>query len=255
MKFFNDNILQNKKIMITGASSGIGESTAIKYSQYGAKLILLSRNKEKLNKIMKRLHNKETHTLIECDISCDDEAFNVITNLSEENLPLDGAFHAAGSELVKPIGLIKNKDFKDNFSSSVSSAISMSRAFFKSKVMNNHSSVIFMSSIAAITGTSGLSAYSASKSALIGLTKSLAIEFSNRKIRFNTILSGAVKTPMHERILDRLSLDAKVEYEAKHPLGFGSPEDISSLATFLMCDASKWITGTSICIDGGFAAK
>ena len=255
MEVFCKNTLINKRIIITGASSGIGASTAKKFSQYGAKLILLGRNKDTLNEVFKGLENKNSHTVVECDLSNDDDAFNVINNLSKEDLPLNGAFHAAGNELIKPIGLIKNKDFKDNFSSSVSSALSMSRAFFKSKIMNNDSSVVFMSSVAAITGTPGLSAYSATKSALTGLTKSLAVEFANRKIRFNTILSGAVKTPMHDRILGKLSIEAISEYELKHPLGFGCPEDIASLATFLMSDASKWITGTSICIDGGFAAK
>ena len=118
-------------------------------------MILLGRNKDKLNEVLNKLENKESHTIIECDLSNDDEAFNVINNLSKEDLPLNGAFHAAGSELIKPIGLIKNKDFEENFSSSVSSAISMSRAFFKSKIMDNNSSVIFMSSVAAITGQQG----------------------------------------------------------------------------------------------------
>lgn len=121
--------------------------------------------------------------------------------------------------------------------------------------MADNSSVIFMSSVAGISGTPGLAAYSASKSALIGLTKSLALEFAHRKIRFNCLLSGAVISPMHERLIKNLSVNSIQDYESKHPLGFGEKDDIANIASFLLSEASKWITGTAISIDGGYSAR
>ena len=254
MKFFNKDLLLGKKILITGASSGIGADTAKLFADYGAGLILIGRSEDKLKIIKSNLKNSNLHITLKTDLSIDDEAFRVITNLPKNFLPLNGIFHSAGKELIKPTLLTKSADFKDLMSTTVQSALSMSRALAKKNIMCDNSSVIFMSSIAAISGTSGLAAYSASKSALIGLTKSLALEFSHRRIRFNSLLSGAVETPMHERLLQNLSPKSIEEYESKHPLGFGKKSDISNMATFLMSEASGWITGTSIVIDGGYSA-
>lgn len=255
MEVFNKKALLNKKILITGASSGIGEGCAKQFSKCGAKLILLGRDENKLNNIRLELDNTQDHSILKADLSEEDEAFKVICNLKELVLPLDGIFHSAGKELIKPINLVKSADFNSVFFPSVKAAISISRALSRKNIMANNASVIFMSSVAAISGTPGLSAYSASKSAFIGLTKSLALEFAHRNIRFNSLLAGAVKTPMHERLLKNLSSKSKDEYEAKHPLGFGKTTDISNIATFLMSDASQWITGSSICVDGGYTAR
>lgn len=255
MKYFNNQILLGKKILITGASSGIGAETAKHFAEYGAELILLGRNEDKLNEVKSYLNNSNSHLIVKTDLALDDEAFRVITNLPKNFLPLNGIFHSAGKELVKPILLTKSADFKDLVSTTVQAALSISRALAKKNIMNDNSSVVFMSSVSAISGTPGLTAYSASKSALIGLTKSLALEFAHRKIRFNCLLSGAVISPMHERLLNNLSIKSVQDYESKHPLGFGEKSDISNITTFLMSEASKWITGTSISVDGGYCAK
>ena len=255
MNVFHENSLYKKKILVTGASSGIGAQAAKQFASCGAELFLLGRDEKKLNDVSSQLRNFKNHTIIQSDLSREEEGFNVITNLPKEKLPLDGLFHAAGSELIKPINLTKCADLKLVFMSSVAAAISMSRSFTKKNIMSNNASVVFMSSVAAISGNPGMAAYSASKSAFEGLTKSLAIEFSHKKIRFNTLLAGAVESPMHERLLRNLQTNSIEEYRAKHPLGFGSTEDVSNMALFLMSDASQWITGTSICVDGGYSAK
>ena len=255
MKIFNQNLLKGKKILITGASSGIGADSAEKFAQYGAELILLGRNEDKLSEVKSSLNNSHLHFIVKSDLAKDDEAFKVITNLPKEFLPLNGVFHSAGKELIKPISLTKSSDFKDLVSTTVQAAISISRALAKKNIMFDNSSVVFMSSVSAISGTPGLTAYSACKSALIGLTKSLALEFAHRKIRFNCLLSGAVISPMHERLLKNLSVKSIEDYESKHPLGFGDKSDISNITTFLMSEASKWITGSSISVDGGYSAK
>ena len=255
MEVFNKNTLLNKKILITGASSGIGAYCAKEFAKYGAELILVGRNDIKLNEVRSSLENPKLHLVYRADLSEIDSGFEMICNLPEEKLPLDGIFHSVGKELIKPINLTKSSDYKLVFSSTVEAAISISRALAKKNIVAKNASVIFMSSVAAISGTPGLSAYSASKAALIGLTKSLALEFAPRQVRFNTLLSGAVESPMHDRLLKNLSSKSIDEYRSRHPLGFGKKSDISNLSTFLISDASQWITGSSICIDGGYSAR
>ena len=252
---FKDDALLNKKILITGASSGIGANACKLFSLCGARLILIGRKEEKLKDVITNLKDPYNHSYILSDLSSDDSAYNTIKSLNTEFLPLDGIFHAAGSELVKPINITKTKDLNFVFNSSVGAALSLSRAISKRGIMNDGGSVIFMSSVAAISGTAGLSAYSAGKAAIGGMMKSLAMEFANRKIRFNSIISGAIESPMHERLLKNMSLKSIEEYRTKHPFGFGSLSDISNLAVFLMSDASKWITGSEMVIDGGYTVN
>ncbi|WP_288260237.1 SDR family NAD(P)-dependent oxidoreductase [uncultured Prochlorococcus sp.] len=255
MDIFKENALLNKNILITGASSGIGANACKLFSLCGARTILLGRNEEKLKQVISNLNDAYTHAYIISDLSSEDSAYNTIKSLKTDFLPLDGIFHAAGSELVKPINLTKTRDLNFVFNSSVGGALSLSRAISKRGIMKDGGSVIFMSSVAAISGTAGLSAYSAGKAAIGGLLKSLAMEFANRKIRFNSIISGAIESPMHERLIKNMSKKSIEEYRAKHPFGFGSLSDISNLAVFLMSDASKWITGSEIVIDGGYTVS
>ena len=252
MKTFDKNALLNKKILITGGSSGIGADAAKMFSNCGASILLLGRSEKKLNNVFLELSKKQKHKCIFSDLSLEDAAYKTLNSIDSEFLPLDGIFHSSGSELIKPIQLTKTKDLNYVLSSSLYPALSLSRAVSKKGIMLDGGSVIFMSSVAAISGTVGLSAYSASKSCLEGLLKSLALEFAKRKIRFNSIISGAIESPMHQRIMNNMPLQSKDDYELKHPLGFGRPSDISNLATSLLSDASKWITGSQIVIDGGY---
>lgn len=252
MTIFKDNTLSNKKILVTGASSGIGADACKIFSSCGANIVLIGRNEEKLRDVITNLKNPQKHLHIKSDLSLEDSAYKTINSINSEFLPLDGVFHSAGSHLVKPINLTKSRDLNFIINSSVGSALGISRAISRKGIMNDGSSVIFMSSVAAISGTAGLSAYSAGKAAISGLLKSLAMEFAHRRIRFNSIMSGAVDSPMQKNFLKNLSQKSFEEYEAKHPYGFGKLSDISNLAVFLMSDASKWITGSEIVIDGGY---
>ena len=111
-----------------------------------------------------------------------------------------------------------------------------------------------MSSIASILGTTGLGYYSAIKSSINSICNSMAIELAAKGIRVNAILAGAVETNMHTKITEQLSRDLMEKYESKHLLGFGKAEDISNMVSFLLSPASRWITGSSIIVDGGFSA-
>lgn len=250
---FSDKALKDCRILVTGASSGIGANAAMFFSSLGAQVILVGRNAHKLDSIASQLSGRSSLVKV-VDLSSPDLIYHEIKNLPSEWLPLDGIFHAAGNELVKPIKFIKSSDFHSLMSVSVQTALSIGRAVSSKGVMSCGGSLVFMSSVAAITGTSGLTLYSASKGAIESMTRSLAVELSSKSIRVNSITAGAVETPMHQRLLEGMPKDAVQDYLDRHPLGFGQPSDISNSAAFLISDASRWMTGACIVLDGGYSA-
>ncbi len=249
---FAPNIFFKKNFFVTGATSGIGEFTSLALSKLGANLILIGRDKSKLLNLKKKLGEK--HLYLQLDLSKDDSIFETFKKLPTKSLPLHGGFHASGSELVKPLSITKAKDLYKSISNASAVALSIGRAAASKKLFEDNSSIVFMSSISSKYGTEGMSVYSSSKGCIDSMVKSMAIELIKRKIRFNSINAGAVNTPMHKKLLTNMSPESILNYEKKHPLGFGSPDDISNLVIFLLSDASKWITGTSIVIDGGYSS-
>ena len=187
-------------------------------------------------------------------MSIPDSIYLAIKTLPSDWLPLHGVFHAAGNELVKPIKLSSSSDFDLLMSVSSRAALNIGRAVASKGIMTHGGSLVFMSSVAAVTGTPGLSLYSASKGAIEAATRSLAVELAPKNIRVNAITAGAVETPMHQRLTMGMSESALNDYRNRHPLGFGMPSDISSLAAFLMTDASRWMTGSCAVMDGGYSA-
>lgn len=250
---FSDEALKGRRILITGATSGIGANAAKFFSCLGAHVILVGRSAQKLGSISLQLSGKSSLIKV-VDLSAPDILYQEIKKFPSEWLPLDGVFHAAGLELVKPIRLIKSSDFDSLMTVSVQTALSIGRAASSKGVMSDGGSLVFMSSVAAITGTSGLSLYSASKGAIESMTRSLAVELSSKSIRVNSITAGAVETPMHQRLLGSMPNDAIQDYLDRHPLGFGQPSDISNTAAFLLSDASRWMTGACVVLDGGYSA-
>lgn len=250
---FSDDALKDRNILVTGASSGIGANSAKFFADLGANVILVGRSAHNLSSLSEQLSGKSS-LVMEVDLSIPDLLYQEIKSLPSEWLPLDGVFHAAGNELVKPIKLTKSADFDYLMSVSAKTALSIGRAASSKGVMSDRGSLVFMSSVAAITGTSGLSLYSASKGAIESMIRSLAIELAPKCIRVNAITSGAVETPMHQRLLRGMPKNAVQDYLDKHPLGFGKPSDISNAAAFLISDASRWMTGSCIVLDGGYSA-
>lgn len=250
---FSSDALIDRRILVTGASSGIGANAAKFFSELGAQVILVGRSAHKLSALSEQL-SRNSSLIKVVDLSAPDLLYEEIKSLPSEWLPLDGVFHAAGNELVKPIKLIKSTDFDSLMSVSAKTALSIGRAVSSKGVMSDGGSLVFMSSVAAITGTSGLSLYSATKGAVEALIRPLAVELSAKSIRVNAITAGAVDTPMHQRLLRGMPENAIQNYSARHPLGFGHPTDISNLAAFLMSDASRWMTGSCIVLDGGYSA-
>jgi NAD(P)-dependent dehydrogenase (short-subunit alcohol dehydrogenase family) len=241
---------QGKNILITGASSGIGRQIAIDVSQSCANLILLGRDDLKLEQTKSLCNSSAKVKLISKDLS-DDDLIDFLNDQIDFNL--DGVVYNAGKVKVNPIAFINNNDIDDIFNTNIKSNMLLTQFLLRKKKINPNSSVVFVSSIATKKSTIGNSVYNASKSALNGFAKSLALEVASKGIRVNTILPGFVET----NILGRVRTEEEVQkHLSEYPLGrFGTTKDISSLVCFLLSDEASWITGAQIPIDGGFSMK
>jgi NAD(P)-dependent dehydrogenase (short-subunit alcohol dehydrogenase family) len=140
------------------------------------------------------------------------------------------------------------------FGAGLRGAFGLVRALLKKSAMHDGGSMIFMSSFSSVRGKQGMSAYCAAKAGLDGMVRALALEVASRRIRVNSIVAGAVETEMHQSIVADINEEAVEDYRSRHPLGFGQPEDVANAAIFLLSDASRWITGSAMAVDGGAAA-
>jgi NAD(P)-dependent dehydrogenase (short-subunit alcohol dehydrogenase family) len=246
--------LINKRIVVTGASSGIGASVAELCASLGAKVLLLGRDEIRLTQTCSRLSG-EGHVVLAIDLTTYDLLEENLSTLLHSFGPIDGMVHSAGIEMTRPLKMLKPKNLQEVFEINVTAGLNLARILTKSGNWSSAGgSIIYISSIVGEVGQPGKIGYSASKGALMAAAKSMALEFANKRIRVNCILPAMVRTPMSENLLASLSNEARESIEKMHPLGIGSVEDISSACCYLLSDVSKWITGTSLIIDGGYSA-
>jgi NAD(P)-dependent dehydrogenase (short-subunit alcohol dehydrogenase family) len=240
--------LEGKTILITGASSGIGKQTAIQCSEMGANVIITGRNIDRLNQTYTELHGN-ANKLVVADLT---EDYSKIVDILQN---LDGIVHAAGIVNTLPFQFITSDVLNSIFQTNFFAPVMLTQQIVKRKLLNKNSSIVFVSSLAGIIASKGNGAYSASKSALNGMAKVMALELATKNIRVNTILPGMVKTEMMNTFLKTITTEQLAEDQKKYPLGYGSPEDVANAAIYLLSAASKWITGTSIILDGGFTLQ
>ena len=247
----NPMSLVGKRILVTGASSGVGKAAAIIFSKLGAEVMLLARNEERLQETYDALEG-QNHGIYLFDLYHIDEIPGLLKKITLEQGPLSGIFHSAGVTSIKSVALMKDKYIEAVFASSIKAALMLAKGFIQKNVKaEGGTSLVFMSSTLSIMGVSGLSIYSASKGAIDGAVKSLAVELASRKVRVNSLVSGGLETEMHTESLKNMGPEELAAYEKRFPLGYGSAEDVAYAAAFLLSDAAKWITGTNLVIDGG----
>ena len=239
--------LKGKRILVTGASSGIGAQTAITASVMGAALIITGRNEKNLNSTLSQLHGTG-HIAIAADMN---ETSDLIIDACNS---LDGIVNCAGITKHLPIKFIDKKGIDDVFSINYTAPVILINQLFKKKKINNGASIVLLSSLASMYPFKGGTLYSGAKAAIDNFSKTIAIEFAPQKIRSNTINAGMVKTPLLKGAEETISKEAMAAHEKAYPLGFGEAADVANMSIFLLSDASKWVTGTCIVMDGGLTA-
>lgn len=242
---YNPFTLEGKTILVTGASSGIGRATAIECSKMGAIIIATGRNKERLEETIAELHG-EGHQYFICDITDENSLNDLVSNVPV----LDGLVNNAGYIDLLPIKLINSQRFEKLLNTNTLAPVMLFQKLLKKKKIKNNSSIVFTSSLAGLGyGTVGNSMYSASKGAISSFIRVASKEFASRKIRVNAVCPGMVKTEIMSK--GGVSDSQLAEDEKNYPLGYGEPIDVALLMVYLLSDASKWVTGTNMVIDGG----
>ena len=244
---YNPFTLKGKTILVTGASSGIGQATAVECAQMGAEVVITGRDTERLQATADLVGTPKA--LIAADLTNQEDVERLVAALP----PLDGAVLCAGNSTTLPLQFGSREKFDEMFNVNFFAPVELLRLMYKKKVLQKGASVVL---IASIGGTHsfmpGNGVYGASKAALNSLMKYAAREYASRKIRVNSICPGMVDTPLIHRgtiTEEQLAEDAK-----RYPLGrYGKPNDIANGAVYLLSDASSWLTGHDLVIDGGFS--
>ena len=244
---YNPFSLEGKTILITGASSGIGRATAVECSKMGAQLFLTGRNEQRLIETMELLDGNN-HSYIPADLTDDSDMQNLIASLP----PLDGLVNNAGIQKYMPTQFITEEDLLRILKTNTIAPILLTRTLVKKKKMKNPSSVVFTSSIAGNFKCSpGNAMYSTSKGAISGFMRNSAIDLAAKGIRCNAVNPGMIVTPIMTEN-SALTEEQWEENRKLYPLKrFGKPEDVAFAIIYLLSDASSWVTGSSLIIDGG----
>jgi Dehydrogenases with different specificities (related to short-chain alcohol dehydrogenases) len=251
---YNPFSLKEKTILVTGASSGIGREIAIECSKMGAKVIITGRDKERLINTFSELSEEGKHLFFVADLTDSKDVLALIQQLPT----LDGVVHSAGVGISLPFQFCSQEKVKSVISANLESPIELLYSIIKFKKNSKLGfSVVFISSIAGtLVSYPGNSIYSASKAGITGLAKGMAIDLAHKKIRVNCILPGMIETPMVAGLSERVSQEALDEDKKRYPLArYGSPKDVAMGTVYLLSDASTWITGTNLVIDGGFTLQ
>ena len=246
--------LTNKTILVTGASRGIGQFTAVYLSRLGARVIAAGRDEERLQETLAQMDGS-SHLTRAFDLNQVEQLPHWLTTIAAETGPLYGLVHSAGIVMNKPLKSLTNQNLLDIQNINVNAAIMLSKGFRQKDVFDAAgSSIVYLSSVVAFKAKPALAAYAASKGALISLAKALALELARQKIRVNCVCPGLVRTAMVDELESILLPEQLEKLYAEYPLGLGEPEDVAYAIACLLAPAARWITGTALVLDGGYTA-
>ena len=246
--------LKGKNILVSGASSGIGRQCAIDFSFNGANVFLLGRNVEELKKTQDLCAQDVTIKYFSVDFGALDLLSKEITSICDEIGPVHGFLHASGIEKSLPYAHLKTEDYQRLYDVNFISTMEIIKVISNKKFRGDKAKYVLVSSITSVIGRPTVTAYAASKGAMVSAVKSLSLELAKKGVCINCISPGTILTPMMLKVMDSLTEEQRTARKESFPLGFGEPSDVSNAAVFLLSDAARWITGQNIIIDGGYTA-
>ena len=233
---YNPFSLEGKTIMVTGASSGIGRQCAIDCSKMGAKVVAVARNKERLCSVV-------------------DEMATEGSFYSYDLSKIEGIKELVANEVTCPVKVLKQEDYESLYRINTLSAFEIVKHLCSLKTFSKGGSIVLISSISGIIARNGLAAYAASKGAMMSASKVMALELARREIRVNTVSPGTILSPLMDNALSSLSEEEKEKRISGFPLGLGQPTDISNACIYLLSEASRWVTGHNLVVDGGYTIQ
>mgnify|MGYP000086891476 CR=1 FL=1 len=242
---FNPFSLAGMSVLVTGASSGIGRQTAISCADMGARVIITGRDAVRLEETRGRLEG-DGHVAVAADLT-DAEGLARVVDVAGV---VDGVAHCAGISMIAPFRMVSEKAIDAVFKTNFHAPVLLTQRLLAKRQIANGGSIVFISSTTAHIGTIATSMYAASKGALFPAARALGLELATKqKIRVNCISPGYVNTPLLDGI-NNGAASIEQNYDLA-PLGLGEPEDVANAVVFLMAGASKWITRSTLIIDGG----
>lgn len=255
---FNPMSLEGRRILVTGASSGIGRACAVCASKLGASVVLTGRRSAALEETRTLLAgNVERHAVLVGDLASSDFVAALPERILETGGPLDGFVHAAGVGPAMPLGVVAENLIDASLKVNYTAFLLLMKTFAKKKFANAGFSAVAVSSVSAEIGWAGGSVYAGSKGALSAVVRALAIELAPKGLRVNAVCPGYVKTPFFDGVAGAglSGADGVARLVAKQPLGLGQPEQVATAVCFLLSSAASLMTGVNLPVDGGFLAQ
>lgn len=246
--------MSGRTALVTGASAGIGRDAALLLAELGARVILVGRNLERLNAAAAQLPGSG-HLVEAFDLNQLDEIPGWMKRLAEKAGELHGVVHCAGVQQTMPLRAMTVKPAEDLMRVNVLAALMLAKGLRQKGVRAADASLVLVASVMGLVGAPGRAVYCASKGAILSMTRALALELAAEKIRVNCVAPAFVKTEMLDELKAVAGADQIAAVEARHPLGFGEPRDVSHSIAFLLSPASRWTTGSTLTVDGGYTAQ
>ena len=245
---------QGQTFLVTGASSGIGRACAERLVGLGARVLLGGRNQEALEASAEALGRDRAipavHELTDMDDAC-----AWVSELSRAWGPLRGLAHSAGTRTVLPLRMLKRRAAEAEYRLHVEVPMGLIQGFRSRRPKGEAGSIVLVSSVMGLVAAPSQASYCAAKAAMGGLVRSAALELAPEGIRVNAVAPGCVETDMLSGFRDKLTPEQFDQVVRSHPLGLGSPLDVACAVTFLLGGCARWITGSTLVVDGGYSAQ
>lgn len=249
---YNPMDLTGRRILVTGASAGIGRATAVVLARLGARLLLNGRDAGRLEETAGRLEG-QGHAAAPFDLS-ELEAVPGWVKQQAADGPFDGIAHCAGIQTLRPIRIFSAGFFDEVMHANLGSALALARGLRQKGCHAERAAMVLISSTAATAASPGNVVYAASKGGIIAATKGLAVELLSDGIRVNCVVPSIVETELIERGKQKLTGEQYEHLRRLQPMGFGHPDDIAHMIAYLLADTSRWMTGSIVTVDGGRTA-